>query len=89
MYNITAVLEEVNAANNIKLATFRALKLKWSAMPTITTDNTDRRLGWSYGIFSSNRRCAAFTSHEMKYSSSDLLLVTNSKEVIINLNYSV
>jgi len=55
----------VNAAKNNKLATFRALRLKWSVMPTLSTDDTVRRLGWSYDIFSSNRRCAAFTSHEL------------------------
>jgi len=65
MYNITALLDVVNAANIIKLTTFRALRLKWSVMPTLTTDNTGRRLGWSYDIFSSNRRCAAFPSHEL------------------------
>jgi len=51
---------------NINLVTLRALSLKCSAMRTLTTDNTYRRLGWSYGIFSGNRWCAAFTSHEMK-----------------------
>jgi len=65
MYNITAVLEVVNAANIIKLATFRALRLKWSVMPTLTTDNTYRRLGWSYDNFSGNRRCAVFASREL------------------------
>jgi hypothetical protein len=35
MHIITTVREEVNAANNIKLATFRALRLKCSAMSTV------------------------------------------------------
>jgi hypothetical protein len=93
MQKITKVQEEVNAANNIKLATFRALRLKCFVMRTVTTGNTGRRLVWSYSIFSGNKRCTAFISHQFKRptmtltSNSDVLLVTNSKQLIIHLNF--
>jgi len=55
-----------------------ARRLKCSSMRTLTTDNTYRRLVWSYGIFSGNRRCAAFTSHQLKFPA-QLPVVTNQR----------
>ena len=66
MYNITAVCEEVNVVNYIKLATFRVLWLNCSATRTLTTGNTYRSLGWSYDFFSGKATWYGLHDHDLK-----------------------